>query len=65
MAYKAFFDANIILDFLLEERENHIHVEKNFFHVQNATLGGYISETVLMNIAYILRKTQAVELKPV
>ena len=56
MAIKVFLDTNIILDLLDSKRRFHASSKQLFFHIENRKLKGYISESVMRNMDYILQK---------
>jgi predicted nucleic acid-binding protein len=56
MAIKVFLDTNIILDFLDQNRPNYTLSRKIVDKCIYGFIGGCISETVITNSSYILRK---------
>jgi predicted nucleic acid-binding protein len=56
METKVFLDTNIIIDYLLETRHKHLLAKDIISHCYNGSLNGCISETVITNTAYIVRK---------
>jgi predicted nucleic acid-binding protein len=56
METKVFLDTNIIIDYLLETRHEHLISKKIISHCYNGLLQGCISETVITNTAYVVRK---------
>ena len=56
MVFKAFLDVNILIDFLDERRELHTSAIQLFEAIENRKIKGYLSESVINNTSYILRK---------
>lgn len=56
MAFKVFLDVNILIDFLDERRELHTSAILLFEAIENRKIKGYLSESVINNTSYILRK---------
>lgn len=59
MEIKVFLDTNIIIDYLVETRHKHLIAKEIVIRCYNKSLQGYISETVITNTAYVLRKMLA------
>jgi predicted nucleic acid-binding protein len=56
MASKAFIDTNIIIDFIQPVRAEHIAAKQLFFELAENRFLAFFSESVITNLAYILRK---------
>ncbi len=56
METKVFLDTNIIIDYLLETRERHSLAKNILSHCYYGGLKGCISESVITNTAYVVRK---------
>jgi predicted nucleic acid-binding protein len=56
MIYKVFLDTNIVIDFFVKERPCHEYAKKVFKMLDENQLYGFISESVITNMAYVLRK---------
>jgi predicted nucleic acid-binding protein len=56
MAYKAFLDTNIIIDFIQPIRPEHLAAKQLFYHLADDHFFAFYSESVVTNLAYILRK---------
>lgn len=56
MASKIFLDSNIVLDFLDNKRLHHKQAVSLFLEIESGLFEAYISETVISNTDYILRK---------
>lgn len=56
---KVFLDTNVILDYLIEERDMHQAAQSILLHAVNDELACYASPISLLNIFYILRKQKS------
>jgi predicted nucleic acid-binding protein len=56
MAYKAFLDTNIIIDFLQPTRPFHEDALELFLNLSKTIFIGFISETVITTTPYLIRK---------
>lgn len=56
MAYKIFLDINILADFFDSTRSGHKNAIRLFQKLEGGELTGYVSESVLNTLSYILRK---------
>ena len=56
MASKIFLDSNIVLDFLDNKRPHHEQAVSLFLEIESGLYEAFISETVITNTDYILRK---------
>jgi predicted nucleic acid-binding protein len=55
MAYKIYFDVNVILDFTLQ-RSNNNDIEKIFNNIENGLQRGYITSATIHTVSYFLSK---------
>ncbi len=60
MAFKVFFDTNIIVDFFIDNRLGHEDAKKLIAAVENNVIKGYFSECVVNTTAYLVRKSIAI-----
>ncbi|MDQ2751533.1 MAG: PIN domain-containing protein, partial [Bacteroidota bacterium] len=60
MAYKAFLDINIVVDFIDESRKEHLSSHLLFNEIAEGNLLGYISESVVNTTFYVTRKQTTV-----
>ena len=56
MIYKVFLDTNIVIDFFVTERLSHEDAKELFKMLDENHLYGFVSESVVTNTAYVLRK---------
>jgi len=56
MAYKAFLDTNIIIDFLQPVRPFHEEAQMLFTYIAKDTFTAYISECIITTTPYLIRK---------
>jgi putative PIN family toxin of toxin-antitoxin system len=56
MTYKVFLDINIVVDFYVESRKNHLVAKKIFSLAEGNKIKAYLSESVINTTAYVLRK---------
>lgn len=56
MAYKIFLDINILADFFDSTRPGHKNSTRLFQKLEQGELSGFVSESVLNTLSYILRK---------
>jgi predicted nucleic acid-binding protein len=61
MVYKIFLDINIVVDFYVEARANHLIAQQIFELTELNRVKVYTSESVINTTAYILRKDFPVE----
>lgn len=59
MAFKVFFDTNIIVDFFIAKRLGHEDAKTLISAVENNIIKGYFSECVVNTTAYLVRKSVA------
>lgn len=55
MAYKIYFDVNVILDYTLQ-RSNFNDIEKIFNNIENGLQKGYITSATIHTVSYFLSK---------
>jgi predicted nucleic acid-binding protein len=55
MAYKIYFDVNVILDYTLQ-RSNFNEIEKIFNNIENGLQRGYITSATIHTVSYFLSK---------
>jgi predicted nucleic acid-binding protein len=56
MAYKIFLDRNILIDFLDNQRANHVAAAELIDQAEAGNCFSYVTESVLNTTAYLLRK---------
>jgi predicted nucleic acid-binding protein len=60
MAFKVFFDTNIVVDFFIADRLGHDDAKKLMAAVENTSVKGFFSECVVNTTAYLVRKSIAI-----
>jgi predicted nucleic acid-binding protein len=61
MAYKIFLDINIVIDFYVASRKEHVAAQQIFEKAEFNKIKVYVSESVVNTSAYLLRKDYPVE----
>jgi predicted nucleic acid-binding protein len=61
MAYKIFLDANIIIDLLMERKQELDAINEIFNLAEKEIISLYISESIIVNAFYILRKEKRID----
>lgn len=61
MAYKIFLDANIIIDLLMERKQELDAINEIFNLAGKEIISLYISESIITNAFYILRKEKRID----
>lgn len=61
MAYKIFLDANIIIDILMERKQELDAINEIFNLAGKEIVSVYISESIIANAFYILRKEKRID----
>ncbi len=61
MAYKIFLDANIIIDLLMERKQELDAINEIFNLAGKEIISLYISESIIANAFYILRKEKKID----
>lgn len=56
MAYKVFLDINILVDFFDGSRQNHEPAKQLMQNIENETVLGFVSESVINTTVYIIQK---------
>src|SRR4051812_20096458 len=57
MAFKIFFDTNVIIDFFIPSRRDHEYAKKVLGLAEDREIIGFFSETVVNTTAYLVRKS--------
>ena len=61
MAYKIFLDANVIIDLLMERKQELDAINEIFNLAEKELISLYISESIIANAFYILRKEKRID----
>ena len=61
MAYKIFLDANVIIDLLMERKQELDAINEIFNLAEKELINLYISESIIANAFYILRKEKRID----
>src|SRR5690349_16805136 len=56
MVYKAFLDINILIDFVDENRKEHLSASMLFQKITEGSISAYISESIINTTFYLTRK---------
>lgn len=56
MAYKIFLDINVVMDYIIPDRSEHLSSTQLFSEIENNNLQAYFSESVINTTAYLVHK---------